>query len=101
MSDGPARPAKIPKKVKAHKELELGKNKWQDFGRKQSAAAGAKSRGVGGQGLLGAKKESMFRTPEGVVGARVGFTGSGQAMRKDGERRRYKYGGGGGGEGEE
>ena len=53
VSDGPARPAKIPRKVKANKELEAGKNKWQDFTTK---------------GKLGkvAKKDSMFRTPDGV-----------------------------------
>ncbi len=55
VSDGPVRPAKVPKKIKANKELEAGKNKWQDFASK---------------GKLGkaAKKESMFRTPEGVHG---------------------------------
>jgi survival-of-motor-neuron-related-splicing factor 30 len=53
VSDGPARPAKVPRKVKANKELEAGKSKWQDFTTK---------------GKLGkvAKKESMFRTPDGV-----------------------------------
>lgn len=53
VSDGPIRPPKVPRKVKANKELEAGKNKWQDFSSK---------------GKLGkvAKKDSMFRTPEGV-----------------------------------
>lgn len=53
VSDGPIRPAKLPRKVKANKELEAGKNKWQDFSTK---------------GKIGkvAKKDSMFRTPEGV-----------------------------------
>lgn len=53
VSDGPTRPAKVPRKVKANKELEAGKSKWQDFSSK---------------GKLGkvAKKESMFRTPDGV-----------------------------------
>ena len=53
VSDGPVRPAKVPKKVKAKKELEAGKSKWQDFSTK---------------GKMGksAKKESMFRTPDGV-----------------------------------
>jgi survival-of-motor-neuron-related-splicing factor 30 len=55
VSDGPARPAKIAKKIKANKELEAGKNKWQDFAAK------------GKFGKAG-KKESMFRTPEGVNG---------------------------------
>ena len=53
VSDGPIRPAKVPRKVKANKELEAGKSKWQDFTMK---------------GRVGkvAKKDSMFRTPEGV-----------------------------------
>ena len=95
VSDGPIRPAKIPRKVKANKELEAGKSKWQDFATK---------------GKMGksSKKDSMFRTPEGV-NARgmltilrmqveeianeviVGFTGSGQAMRKDPTRSRHIY----------
>ncbi len=53
VSDGPTRPAKVPRKVKANKELEAGKNKWQEFATK------AKTGKV-------AKKESMFRTPDGV-----------------------------------
>ncbi len=53
VSDGPVRPAKLPRKVKANKELEAGKSKWQDFSSK------------GKTGKV-AKKESMFRTPEGV-----------------------------------
>lgn len=53
VSDGPIRPAKVPRKVKANKELEAGKSKWQDFA--------AKSKG----GKM-AKKESMFRTGESV-----------------------------------
>ncbi|ERF72799.1 hypothetical protein EPUS_04234 [Endocarpon pusillum Z07020] len=77
VSDGPPRPAKLPRKVKAGKELEAGKAKWHDFATK---------------GKVGkvAKKESMFRTPEGV-NARVGFTGSGQQMRKDPARSRHIY----------
>ena len=64
VSDGPERPAKIPKKIKAKKELEAGKNKWQDFAAK------------GKFGKAG-KKESMFRTPEGVNGrGRSMFLGS-------------------------
>ena len=77
VSDGPIRPAKVPRKVKANKELEAGKSKWQDFSTK------------GKTGKV-AKKESMFRTPEGV-NARVGFTGSGQQMRKDPARGRHIY----------
>lgn len=55
VSDGPVRPAKVPKKIKANKELEAGKSKWQDFAAK-------------GKFGKAAKKESMFRTPEGVHG---------------------------------
>ncbi|KAK0628853.1 hypothetical protein B0T17DRAFT_487710 [Bombardia bombarda] len=65
------------KKIKANKELEAGKSKWQEFNQK-------------GKFGKGAKKDSMFRTPEGVRG-RVGFTGSGQAMRKDPTRSRHVY----------
>ncbi|OLN95993.1 Splicing factor spf30 [Colletotrichum chlorophyti] len=65
-----------PKKIKATKELEKGKSKWQEFNSKSK---------FGKQ-----KKESMFRTPDGVHG-RVGFTGSGQAMRKDPTRSRHIY----------
>jgi survival of motor neuron-related-splicing factor 30 len=53
VSDGPPRPAKVPRKVKAGKELEAGKSKWQDFTTKGKVGKGA-------------KKESMFRTPDGV-----------------------------------
>lgn len=49
--------AKAPKakKIKATKELEAGKSKWQDFNAKSKFA---KSH----------KKDSMFRTPEGIHG---------------------------------
>jgi len=77
VSDGPARPSKIARKVKAKKELEAGKSKWQDFTTK-------------GKFGKAAKKDSMFSTGEGV-NARVGFTGSGQAMRKDVTRSRHIY----------
>ncbi|KAL1955707.1 hypothetical protein VTO42DRAFT_8179 [Malbranchea cinnamomea] len=76
-NDGPPRPAKVPRKVKATKELEAGKAKWQEFA----------SKGKFGRA---AKKESMFRTPDGI-NARVGVTGSGQAMRKDPARTRHVY----------
>ncbi|KAL7810011.1 hypothetical protein V8C44DRAFT_333085 [Trichoderma aethiopicum] len=71
--------AKAPKakKIKATKELEAGKSKWQDFNAKSKFA---KSH----------KKDSMFRTPEGIHG-RVGFTGSGKTMRKDPTRSRHVY----------
>lgn len=52
--DDPAKPPK-PKKIKAKKELEAGKNKWQEFNNKSKFS---KSN----------KKDSMFRTPEGVNG---------------------------------
>lgn len=46
-----------PKKIKAKKELEAGKSKWQEFNNKSKFAKTNKS-----------KKDSMFRTPEGVHG---------------------------------
>ncbi|KAL4964652.1 uncharacterized protein BDV14DRAFT_174498 [Aspergillus stella-maris] len=73
-TDGPARPSKAARKVKANKELEAGKNKWKDFASKTKIG----------------RKDSMFRTGEGV-NARVGFTGSGQQMRKDPTRMRHIY----------
>ncbi|OAR02025.1 hypothetical protein LLEC1_01624 [Akanthomyces lecanii] len=75
-ADAEAKPPK-PKKIKAKKELEAGKSKWQDFSSKSKFGKTQ-------------KKESMFRTPDGVHG-RVGFTGSGQAMRKDPGRSRHVY----------
>lgn len=94
VGDGPARPAKVPRKVKATRELEEGKNKWKDFASKSKIG----------------KKDSMFRTGESVnargmlhmprisIGLRqdsdvsaVGFTGSGQSMRKDPGRSRHVY----------
>ncbi|CAI7641937.1 hypothetical protein N7533_011845 [Penicillium manginii] len=77
---GDARPAKVPRKVKATRELEEGKNKWKDFAAKSKGKSKSK---------LG-KKDSMFRTGDGV-NARVGFTGSGQTMRKDPTRTRHIY----------
>ncbi|KAJ5484175.1 hypothetical protein N7539_005971 [Penicillium diatomitis] len=74
--DGSGRPAKAARKVKANKELEEGKNKWQNFA--------AKTKGKYG------KKDSMFRTGD-SVSARVGFTGSGQQMRRDPTRTRHVY----------
>ena len=53
VSDGPIRPAKVPRKVKANKELEAGKSKWQEFANKGKVGKAA-------------KKDSMFRTPDGV-----------------------------------
>lgn len=46
-----------PKKIKAKKELEIGKNKWQEFN--------AKTKSKGSKAF---KKDSMFRTPEGIHG---------------------------------
>lgn len=94
VSDGPTRPAKVARKVKANKELEAGKSKWQDF----------TSKGKFGKTV---KKDSMFRTGE-SINARgmlwdclvlkyhtncisVGFVGSGQSMRKDPTRTRHIY----------
>lgn len=54
VADGPPKPAKIPKKIKAKRELEAGKSKWQDFTSK------------GKIGKAG-KKESMFRTGDSVT----------------------------------
>ncbi|POS77987.1 hypothetical protein DHEL01_v203616 [Diaporthe helianthi] len=76
-ADDGEKPVKKFKKIKANKELEKGKSKWQDFN--------AKSKFGKTQ-----KKDSMFRTPDGVHG-RVGFTGSGQTMRKDPTRSRHVY----------
>ncbi|KAF4122726.1 survival of motor neuron-related-splicing factor 30 [Geosmithia morbida] len=73
-SDAPKPPK--AKKIKAKKELEAGKNKWQEFNSKSKFGK--------------SKKDSMFRTPEGVNG-RVGFTGSGKSMRKDPTRSRHVY----------
>jgi survival-of-motor-neuron-related-splicing factor 30 len=53
VSDGPARPQKIPKKLQQSKALDKNKNKWQEW--QSSGKAGKK-----------AKKDSMFRTPDGV-----------------------------------
>ncbi len=57
---GSHKPAKVPRKVKANKELEAGKSKWQDFTSKGKVAKVA-------------KKDSMFRTPEGVHGRGEAF----------------------------
>ncbi|KAI5295075.1 hypothetical protein KEM52_002425, partial [Ascosphaera acerosa] len=79
-SDGHARPFKPAKRARANKELENGKAKWQEFATKSKFAK------KGGP----VKKESMFRTGDGV-NARVGFTGSGQQMRKDPTRQKHIY----------
>jgi survival-of-motor-neuron-related-splicing factor 30 len=58
VGDGPARPQKIPKKIKNKKEYEAGKNNWQAFNVKGSGSKMAKA--------MGKKKESMFRTGDSV-----------------------------------
>ena len=50
VSDGPPRPPKVPRKVKATNELEQGKMKWKDFANKTNIG----------------RKDSMFRTGEGL-----------------------------------
>ncbi|KAI9708631.1 MAG: hypothetical protein M1820_003849 [Bogoriella megaspora] len=77
VSDGPARPAKVARKVKANKELESTKNNWKNFN------AGLSKKGI-------KTKESMFRVPDNP-NARVGFTGSGKAMSKDIVRTKHVY----------
>jgi len=54
--EGDEKPKPKFKKIKATKELEAGKNKWQEFNAKGKVGKAVK------------KKESMFRTPEGVRG---------------------------------
>lgn len=80
--DASQKPAKKGRKLEQKKVLEAGQKKWQDF-----AAKGVK-------GKLGRAKKigdsSMFRTPDNVHG-RVGFTGSGQPMRKDAARGKHVY----------
>ncbi|KAG9949638.1 hypothetical protein KCU85_g4238, partial [Aureobasidium melanogenum] len=75
--DGDKKP---PKKVKTSKALENSKNNWKSWQSKASTGKAAKV----------TQKESMFRTGEAPT-ARVGFTGSGQTMRKDVERTRHNY----------
>jgi survival-of-motor-neuron-related-splicing factor 30 len=52
--DEAPKPAKGPKKIKAKKELEAGKSKWQDFTNKSKVGKAT-------------KKESMFRTGSSVT----------------------------------
>jgi survival of motor neuron-related-splicing factor 30 len=52
-ADGQPKPAKVARKVKANKELEAGKSKWQEFTTK-------------GKFGKATKKDSIFRTGEGV-----------------------------------
>ncbi|KAL7271099.1 hypothetical protein RUND412_006165 [Rhizina undulata] len=76
------KPAKIGRKLAQKKVLEEGKKKWQDFASKGVKGRSGKTKKIG--------ESSMFRTPEGVNG-RVGFTGSGQPMRKDATRGKHIY----------
>ncbi|KAJ6261188.1 hypothetical protein Dda_3856 [Drechslerella dactyloides] len=81
--DGEALGKKAARKVRANKELDESKSKWQAF-----AAKGVKSSKAGKAKKIG--ESSMFRTPDGIHG-RVGFTGSGQPMRKDAAREKHVY----------
>jgi survival-of-motor-neuron-related-splicing factor 30 len=54
VSDGPPKSAKAPKKVKASRELEKNKSKWQDFTNKSKVGKST-------------KKESMFRIGDSVT----------------------------------
>lgn len=59
--EGDEKPVKKFKKIKATKELEKGKSKWQEFNAKAAGKLGKQ------------KKDSMFRTPEGVGGRGMFF----------------------------
>lgn len=59
--EGEEKPVKKFKKIKATKELEKGKSKWQEFNAKAAGKLGKH------------KKDSMFRTPEGVGGRGMSF----------------------------
>ncbi|KAK3061324.1 hypothetical protein LTS18_006515, partial [Coniosporium uncinatum] len=76
VSDGPPRAPRPSKKINSNKQLEKTKSGWEAF----------KAKGVGKMG----KKDSMFRIKD-DPNARVGFTGSGQPMRKDAPRTRHVY----------
>lgn len=56
LDEAQAKPPRA-KKIKAKKELEAGKNKWQEFNAKGKT-----------KGTKAFKKDSMFRTPEGIHG---------------------------------
>ncbi|EPS41528.1 hypothetical protein H072_4549 [Dactylellina haptotyla CBS 200.50] len=81
--DGDGLGKKAARKVRANKELDESKSKWQAF-----AAKGVKATKAGKAKKIG--EGSMFRTPDGIHG-RVGFTGSGQPMRKDVAREKHVY----------
>lgn len=94
VSDGPARPEKVPRKVKANRELEAGKNKWQDFAKKGKVGKGGKDsmfrtgEGVNARGILNLTLDHTLSTDMNIA---VGFTGSGHEMRKDPTRSRHVY----------
>lgn len=66
--EGEEKPVKKFKKIKATKELEKGKSKWQEFNAKAAGKLGKH------------KKDSMFRTPEGVGGRGTYFPFLGQDL---------------------
>jgi survival-of-motor-neuron-related-splicing factor 30 len=104
--DAAQKPAKKGRKLEQKKVLEEGKKKWQDFAAKGVKGKLGKSKKIG--------EASMFRTPDSVHGrgtyafqpappnsefcdmeylliSAVGFTGSGQPMRKDVARGKHVY----------
>ncbi|KAI5849736.1 hypothetical protein BZA05DRAFT_401378 [Tricharina praecox] len=81
-ADASQKPAKKGRKLEQKKVLEAGQKKWQDFAAKGVKGKMGKTKRIG--------EASMFRTPDSVHG-RVGFTGSGQPMRKDVTRGKHIY----------
>ena len=79
-ADGTQQKHRAGKKQKIGKALETSKASWQTF--QQKGASGKASKVI--------NRESMFKTSD-APNARVGFTGSGQAMRKDAGRSRHIY----------
>lgn len=73
---------KRAKKVKNKGALEKSQANWQSFQQKAGSGSGKMAKMV--------NKTSMFKTGE-KPGSKVGFTGSGQAMRKDADRSRHTY----------
>ncbi|KAI5778097.1 hypothetical protein EDC01DRAFT_635067 [Geopyxis carbonaria] len=80
--DAAPKPVKKGRKLEQKKVLEQGQKKWQEFAAKGVKSKSGKPKKIG--------EASMFRTPESVHG-RVGFTGSGQPMRKDVARGKHIY----------
>ncbi|KAF2149397.1 hypothetical protein K461DRAFT_281768 [Myriangium duriaei CBS 260.36] len=81
-SDDPDAEKKPKKKIKTNKSLDKAKANWQSWQQKASSGSGKLAKST--------NKDSMFRTGD-KPGAKVGFTGSGQSMRKDAERTRHTY----------